>query len=92
MTSTPFDKRLMELQLLGRPEDKEELAMLEEYVQWKAANGPKVFEDKEKIRLRLNGSNYDWILDGQPRKERYDPRSIENGRGNATVRSGNKPR
>ena len=58
--NTPFDKRLMELQLLNRPEDKEELALLEEWVKWKAEGGPKRIEaEQEALRHRQYRQNYE---------------------------------
>jgi hypothetical protein len=58
--NTPFDKRLLELQLLNRPEDKEELALLEEWVKWKAEGGPKRIEaDLEALRHRQYRQNYE---------------------------------
>jgi hypothetical protein len=43
---SPFEKRLLDLQLLQAPETAEELAFLEEYVRWKANDGPAKFEAK----------------------------------------------
>jgi hypothetical protein len=61
MTPSPFDRLLMELQLLGRPEDKEALAFLEEYIQWRETGGPKAFEAKRLAQLKLDSANYDRI-------------------------------
>jgi hypothetical protein len=52
-TTNPIAKRLLDLEFTMRPEDAEELAFLEEYVQWKAANGPQAYEhtrDAERLR------------------------------------------
>jgi hypothetical protein len=54
MTPTPFEKRLEDLQLMARPEDKQELDFLEEWLAWKAAGGVKDFEAEQQRRIRAN--------------------------------------
>jgi hypothetical protein len=49
---TPFEKRLLDLQLLPQPESAEELAFLEDYVQWKATGGVKAYEAKRTKELK----------------------------------------
>jgi hypothetical protein len=57
-TMTPFDKRLMELQLLGQP--TEELAFMEEYMRWKAEGGPAKFEaNRQAERQRQYRADYE---------------------------------
>ncbi len=57
--ASPFEKRLLDLQLLPRPETAEELAFLEDYVQWKANGGPDQVEQKRsKERWRQLKNTY----------------------------------
>ena len=44
MKPSPITARLFALQVASRPEDAQELAFLEDYMDWKAANGVKAYE------------------------------------------------
>lgn len=41
---SPIERRVAELRFIRRPEEAEELALLEEYFKWKATDGPAKFE------------------------------------------------
>ena len=56
MNPTPFEKRLLDLQLLPRPETAEELAFLEDYMKWKAAGGPAKLQADQAARVRAQWS------------------------------------
>ena len=57
---SPNAARLFALQLDPRPEQAEELAFLEEYQKWKAANGVKAYEYKRgQERYRQLKANYE---------------------------------
>lgn len=52
MKLSPFEKRLMDLQLEGRTDDDQEVAFLKEYLEWRDNGGPQKFEaNREKKRL-----------------------------------------
>ena len=54
MTPTPFEKYLLDLQLLDRPEDREKRDFLEDYLKWKVEGGPQRFEADQQLRARMN--------------------------------------
>ena len=62
LTSSPIDRRLVELRLLGTPDQAEELAFLEEYHAWKSANGPKEYEAKRAAECLRQFENTNRLL------------------------------
>lgn len=60
MTPSPIDRRLVELRLLGTPEQAEELDFLEDLAKWKSAGGPKKLEQHRAAeRMRLYRQDYE---------------------------------
>ena len=59
MKPSPITARLFALQVASRPEDAAELAFLEDYAAWKAANGVKAYEvQRSKERYQQSITNY----------------------------------
>ena len=54
MKPSPFEQRLVDLQLMRWPEEAEELAFLEEYMDWKAAGGPARFDAHRDAQRRAD--------------------------------------
>jgi len=64
MIQSPIERRLLDLQLLARPEDKEERELLEDYLKWRAEGGPARFKAQQAARVRASfNETYAGILD-----------------------------
>ena len=61
MSTTPIDRRLVELRLLGTPAQAEELAFLEDWAQWKAQGGPQAY-DHQRQAERQTQLRHDYEL------------------------------
>ena len=61
MTPSPIDRRLVELRLLGTPEQAEELDFLEDLAKWKSAGGPKAY-DHQRQAERQSQLRHDYEL------------------------------
>ena len=62
MTPSPFDRRLVDLRLLGTPAQAEELAFLEDWAKWKAEAGPKIYQQKREAERLRHFQNTNRIL------------------------------
>ena len=69
MSATPFDRRLVELRLLGTPDQAEELAFLEDWHKWKAGSGPAAYE-KKRAAERVRQFRVDYELRREMVKQR----------------------
>ena len=68
MTPSPIDRRLIDLRLLGTPEQAEELAFLEEYADWKATGQVKALAHKRAREKVRQFNNTQRLLGYNPKK------------------------